>query len=96
MVCYAIASACDINASVASFWQRSHKIRHGARGDGSICASAPGLVNTYIVWSDRPLFLWPASFGEALLTLMTSLPKLHQPSKIQNGIAKCKPYEEEA
>lgn len=41
---------------VASFWQRRPKTRLIART--SVCAIAPGLVETYTVWSDRPLFLW--------------------------------------
>ncbi|BAY25301.1 hypothetical protein NIES2100_51070 [Calothrix sp. NIES-2100] len=45
------------STGIASIWQRPQRKRHGARG-GTICAIAPGLVDTYILWSDRPLFLW--------------------------------------
>jgi hypothetical protein len=50
---YIIAQSTD---GIASLWKRRTK-RHGARGS-IICAIAPGLVDTYILWSDRPLFLW--------------------------------------
>lgn len=43
---------------VASFWQRRPTKRLIARSTSGVCAIAPGLVETYIVWSDRPLFLW--------------------------------------
>ncbi|OUL33450.1 hypothetical protein BV372_16505 [Nostoc sp. T09] len=45
---------------IATIFQRRPKKRNGARG-GTICPIAPGLVETYIVWSDRPLFLWHSS-----------------------------------
>lgn len=41
---------------VARFWQRRPLRRNGAR-DG-VCAVSPGLVDTYMVWSNRPVFLW--------------------------------------
>ena len=43
---------------VASFWQRRPSKLLAARSTSGICPIAPGLVETYIVWSDRPLFLW--------------------------------------
>lgn len=43
---------------VASFWQRRPTKRLIARSTSGVCAIAPGLVETYNVWSDRPLFLW--------------------------------------
>lgn len=43
---------------VASFWQRRPRRRLAARSTSGICALSPGLVETYIVWHDRPLFLW--------------------------------------
>lgn len=42
---------------VSSIWQRRPRKRNISRTIG-VCAIAPGLVETYIVWSDRPLFLW--------------------------------------
>ncbi|MBE9215549.1 hypothetical protein IQ247_23265 [Plectonema cf. radiosum LEGE 06105] len=42
---------------VSSIWQRRPRKRNISRSIG-VCAIAPGLVDTYIVWSDRPLFLW--------------------------------------
>ncbi len=44
---------------IASIWRRKPKRPRGARSE--ICPIAPGLVDTYIVWSDRPLFLWQYS-----------------------------------
>lgn len=43
---------------VASFWQRRPSRALAARSTSGICPIAPGLVETYIVWHDRPLFLW--------------------------------------
>ncbi|HCF28675.1 MAG TPA: hypothetical protein DEV81_16060, partial [Cyanobacteria bacterium UBA11049] len=42
---------------VASFWQRRPSRPLAAR-TGGICPIAPGLVETYTVWHERPLFLW--------------------------------------
>ncbi len=41
---------------VASFWQRRPKTRLISRGN--VSPIAPGLIETYFVWSDRPLFMW--------------------------------------
>ncbi|MDF5709917.1 MAG: DUF928 domain-containing protein [Nostoc sp. S4] len=41
---------------IASLWGRRPQRPLGARS--GICPISPGLVETYIVWSDRPLFLW--------------------------------------
>lgn len=40
----------------SSFWQRRPRHRLGARS--GICPVAPGLIETYVVWHDRPLFVW--------------------------------------
>ncbi|MBN3958724.1 hypothetical protein [Nostoc sp. NMS8] len=45
--------------SIASFWGRTPKRRLVSRS--GVCAISPGLVETYYVWSDRPLFLWYSS-----------------------------------
>lgn len=42
---------------VASFWQRRPTKRLISRSSG-ISPIAPGLIDTYNVWSDRPLFMW--------------------------------------
>ncbi|MEH2058600.1 MAG: hypothetical protein V7K97_21095 [Nostoc sp.] len=43
--------------SINSFWQsKPRRKRLGSRG--GICPVSPGLVDTYFIWSDRPLFLW--------------------------------------
>ena len=44
---------------ITSIWRRQPKNPRGARSE--ICPIAPGLIDTYIVWSDRPLFLWQYS-----------------------------------
>ena len=44
---------------ITSIWRRKPKRARGARSE--ICPIAPGLIDTYIVWSDRPLFLWQYS-----------------------------------
>jgi len=41
---------------VESIWKRRPKRSLGARS--SICPVAPGLIETYTVWHDKPLFLW--------------------------------------
>ena len=43
-------------AWISSFWQRRPSHRLGARS--GICPIAPGLIETYVVWHDRPLFVW--------------------------------------
>lgn len=38
---------------------RHKKVTTGSRTiEGKICAIAPGLIETRVVWNDRPLFLW--------------------------------------
>lgn len=57
---------------VASFWQRRPK-RGIARSGNSvtgICPIAPGLVETYVVWHDRPLFLWKNPGGDRSVQLI--------------------------
>lgn len=44
---------------ITSIWRRKPRRPRGARSE--ICSIAPGLIDTYIVWSDRPLFLWQYS-----------------------------------
>lgn len=41
---------------IRAFWQRRPRQRLGARSN--TCQIAPGLIETYIVWHDRPLFVW--------------------------------------
>ncbi|MBW4595742.1 MAG: hypothetical protein KME46_23265 [Brasilonema angustatum HA4187-MV1] len=43
-------------ARLSAFWQRRPRHRLGARS--GICAISPGLLETYVIWRDRPLFLW--------------------------------------
>ncbi|ARV59864.1 hypothetical protein BZZ01_15600 [Nostocales cyanobacterium HT-58-2] len=43
-------------SGLAFFWQRRPRHRLGARS--GICPISPGLIETYVVWSDRPLFVW--------------------------------------
>lgn len=43
---------------ISSLWQRRKKPNTVRSGPSDICAIAPGVVDTYIVWHDRPLFLW--------------------------------------
>lgn len=45
---------------VGSIFRRRPKRPLGSRS-GQICPIAPGLIDTYIVWSNRPLFLWEYS-----------------------------------
>ena len=48
---------------INSIWRRKPKRTRGARSGSlsQVCPIAPGLVDTYKVWSDRPLFLWQYS-----------------------------------
>lgn len=48
------------STSFISIWRRKPKKPLGGR-TGSVCPLAPGIIDTYIVWSDRPLFLWQYS-----------------------------------
>jgi hypothetical protein len=43
---------------ISSLWQRRKRPNTVRSGPSDICAIAPGVVDTYIVWNDRPLFLW--------------------------------------
>jgi hypothetical protein len=43
---------------VASLWQRRPKRQNFARFVSDVCVVSPGIIDTYMVWSDRPLFLW--------------------------------------
>ena len=45
---------------ITSIWRRKPKRPRGARGEKA-CFLSPGLIDTYIVWSNRPLFLWQYS-----------------------------------
>ncbi|MBD2198163.1 MULTISPECIES: DUF928 domain-containing protein [Calothrix] len=56
-------------SGINSLWQRRPKRRLASRG--FMCPIAPGLVETYITWSDRPLFLWQnfGTDGEAKLVV---------------------------
>ena len=45
--------------SIISFWQRQPRRRLTSRS--GVCPISPGLIDTYLVWSDRPLFLWDSS-----------------------------------
>ncbi|MDF5722669.1 MAG: DUF928 domain-containing protein [Rhizonema sp. PD37] len=51
---------------VASLWQRRPKRKGASRSRSvattlNVCEISPGIIDTYIVWSDRPLFLWQYS-----------------------------------
>jgi hypothetical protein len=46
--------------SIPSIWGNKPRRRLVSRSLG-VCAISPGLVETYFVWSDRPLFLWYSS-----------------------------------
>ncbi|MGI2906018.1 hypothetical protein [Tolypothrix sp. VBCCA 56010] len=49
----------QLTTRVASFWQTRPRKRNTSRSlTSQVCAIAPGLLETYQVWSDRPLFLW--------------------------------------
>jgi hypothetical protein len=47
-----------ISFRLASFWQRQPKKPKVVRGGSNICPISPGLADTYIIWNNRPLFLW--------------------------------------
>ena len=46
---------------INSIWRREPRRPRGARSGSQICPIAPGLIDTYIVWNNRPLFLWEYS-----------------------------------
>ncbi|WP_375495164.1 hypothetical protein [uncultured Nostoc sp.] len=43
--------------SIISFWKRKPR-RKSLGSRGGMCPVSPGLIDTYFIWSDRPLFLW--------------------------------------
>lgn len=59
---------------INSIWRRKPKRTRGARSGSlsQVCPIAPGLVDTYIVWSDRPLFLWQYSGENKQVELIVS------------------------
>lgn len=46
----------NIHGFIASFWQRRPRTRNVSRS--GLCAIAPGVIDTYIVWHEKPMFLW--------------------------------------
>ncbi|MBD2603798.1 hypothetical protein H6G81_04440 [Scytonema hofmannii FACHB-248] len=49
----------QVTTRAALFWQTRPRKRNISRSlTSQVCAIAPGLLETYQVWSDRPLFLW--------------------------------------
>ncbi|MDF5732940.1 MAG: hypothetical protein PUP92_34350 [Rhizonema sp. PD38] len=50
----------QLTTGAASFWQRRPRRKPNISRSltSQVCAIAPGLIETYQVWSDRPLFLW--------------------------------------
>jgi hypothetical protein len=55
---YPILAQNTIAFRLASFWQRQPKKPKVVRGGNDICPISPGLAETYIIWHDKPLFLW--------------------------------------
>ncbi|MEH2252132.1 hypothetical protein [Nostoc sp.] len=51
-----VVASGGISGSIAFFWERKPRRRLVSRS--SVCPISPGLIDTYIVWSDRLLFLW--------------------------------------
>lgn len=43
---------------ISSLWQRRKRPNTVRSGPNDVCAIAPGYIDTYVVWHDRPLFLW--------------------------------------
>jgi hypothetical protein len=41
---------------IATIFKRRPRRTNGARND--VCSISPGWVDTYMVWNDKPLFLW--------------------------------------
>ncbi|BAZ39330.1 hypothetical protein NIES4101_52820 [Calothrix sp. NIES-4101] len=57
---------------IANIFQRRPRRRNGARND--VCSISPGWVDTYMVWNDKPLFLWRTmANGEPIKTPETKL-----------------------
>ncbi len=46
---------------ISSLWQRRKRPNTVRSGVNSVCAIAPGYIDTYVLWHDRPLFLWQNS-----------------------------------
>jgi hypothetical protein len=43
---------------ISSLWQRRKRPNTVRSGPNDVCAIAPGYIDTYVLWHDRPLFLW--------------------------------------
>lgn len=58
--------------AISSFWQRNpHRRRLVSRTTG-VCAISPGLIETYLVWSEHPLFLWNSQGKTQIAKLIVS------------------------
>jgi Domain of Unknown Function (DUF928) len=55
--------------SIASIWERKPRRKRLVSRSG-VCAISPGLVDTYFIWSDRPLFLWNSPGKNAKVQLI--------------------------
>ena len=51
---------------ISLLWQRRKRPNTVRSGPSDICAIAPGVVDIYIVWHDRPLFLWHSNQNQSV------------------------------
>jgi hypothetical protein len=58
---------------ISSLWQRRKRPNTVRSGPSNICAIAPGVVDTYIVWHDRPLFLWQSNQNQNVELIVREL-----------------------
>ena len=58
---------------ISSLWKRPKKQNTVRSGSDDICAIAPGIVDTYIVWHDRPLFLWQSNKNQNVELIVREL-----------------------
>lgn len=48
----------NLTGFIASIWERRPRRRNISRSGAGFCAIAPGLVDTYKIWHNKPVFLW--------------------------------------
>lgn len=51
-------------ADFLGLWRRKNERKVSRTSRGGICSITPGIFETYVVWHDRPLFIWKSSANQ--------------------------------
>jgi hypothetical protein len=51
-------------ADFVSLWRRRQERKVSRTSRGTFCPITPGIFETYLVWHDRPLFIWKSSINQ--------------------------------